>query len=129
MKCYSINRRLPAPLQLYLTSFHSEAKAGEQIMRLYAAFVLYKLQTWKASHRLSTGNKVSKAKKLVKPVLRSGLSKLDDYILYQAEMEKNDGYQHWDMHFREQLLRKGLLTEQKLKVLSIRKSLLKLPYC
>ena len=27
-------------------------------------------------------------------------------------MEKNDGYQHWDMHFREQLLRESLETKK-----------------
>jgi hypothetical protein len=44
-------------------------------MRSNAAFVLHKMQTYKVSHRPSTGNEVSKAKKVVKPVLRCGLSK------------------------------------------------------
>ena len=34
------------------------------------------------------------------------------FLICEAEMEKNDGYQHWDMHFREQLLRESMETKK-----------------
>ena len=40
-------------------------------------------------------------------------------------MEKNDGYQHWDMHFREQLLRESMETKKKLILISLIKKLKK----